>query len=298
MCPACNTFVRHDWTTHCGSCGAEFAQAPAAPTEATRAIDPSTSTSSERKTKSALTLILAGLAVIAVIGGAVTFIGTDSQPTKFTTMESAFNAAPTTTTIDPNVVADTLILPDSALNAKWTAVLFEHVTPEYLSPTGGCFPSDPMMGNTAAAVKDYSYNLQANGLEGGHLDYAVRMSDSTATADHQHQRMNSSEYESCAISNAKETMLAGAGLGAYVQDAALTRVVRGSIPVAYVDYRVTGTVLSMMGINHTTDEVVFMQHGNARLRIEFFDCGCKLGPPPDKDAIINSAAALLAKVPA
>lgn len=43
--------------------------------------------------------------------------------------------------------------------------------------------------------------------------------------------------------------------------------------------------------------MIFLQNGNARIRLEFFDCGCKLGPPPDKDAIIAAAANALAAVP-
>lgn len=295
LCPACNTFVRADWTTHCGSCGAPLVQesptgnASWAPGPASQIHEPTVS-----KGRALSTILFAIVVALVVVAGTVMLIGKDK-----TKSGSEALTISTTSTTNPDTFADTLFLEQSAFNPKWTALGVHHETAKDLANLSAtCFPNDPLMGNTAVAYQDYTWNLQANDLEGGHLYYGIFTTDSPATADHQHQQLNSKAAETCVQKNAEDIMKSGAGNGAILYDNTFKRILRTNIPVAYVDYRANGKVIGPLGhSDNVTEEVIYLQHGNARVRIEFSDCGCKLGPPPDKDAIINAAAAKLATVP-
>jgi hypothetical protein len=301
LCPACGTFVRMSWTTSCESCGADlFAEAETAAQEHAERPGRATSHRSDDRTPgnggvAGAMLIAAVLVAVAVIGGVFMFGGSGKESLATGAAESGASA--TTPTTRPPTSAESVFLPSAAFGAKWKPFGVEHSTSAQLTGNSSCFPDDPLMKNIAISTQTYSYNEQANGQQGAALVYSVRVSDSVATAKHQHERVNSKEYEACAISAAKETMLRVAGQGAIAENVKLQRVLRDGLAVPYVDYRVTAKVWSMIGINNVTSEVIFLQHGDARLRLEFFDCGCKLGPPTDKDAIIAAAATALAAVP-
>lgn len=272
LCPSCGTFVRASWTTVCVSCGVSLfirqavepaegsAPAPSAPTQVNtaarenwqkRSRKPQKTAAVSKKELNAAIVIAAGLVAVVLVGGILMFSESGAKPLASPGDSSGLGPNPTTTTTSPSVFGESLFLPSSAFNSKWKSSGIEHSTATQLASTG-CFPGDTLMKNVAIVNQTYVYNEQANGQAGGTLTHSNRISNSTAAAKHQHERINSQQYEACAISNAKETMLAAAGQGAFAENVKLERVLRKNLAVPYVSYRVTAKVRSKVGINNTT----------------------------------------------
>jgi hypothetical protein len=291
FCPHCHAFVGLDSTEHCISCGQTLIDENAIAAEQ-HELAAETSTHLHPSHVVAIGVGITALLLLFVVGA---FAITANDKGGNSNSQAAAAHSTTSTTINETAVAsshaESLFLPAGDFNPKWSAV-----SPVVLMPTedglwSSCWPNDKQMGATSIAEGDYSYNLQRDDEEGGHLIYSVHVTASTSTAQYQMQKISTaSAYNSCAEAEA-DTYFTDGGLW-HVENQSVTTVTR-NLPIPYADYRVSATSVTPAGLEHPTVEMVFLQQDSARVTLEFEDCACKLGPPPDKDSIINHAVAAL-----
>ncbi len=330
-CPHCSAFVRFDWTDNCGACGQPLtAPEPAQPVSPaqngwtpTGYAAPSQPSSGQHwgppagpapmytnasktgaGTKIAIVLgvIGAGFVLLVVICVLAVVVLGGADPQKFSSTIEDPAALGTTdtkpdkaTTSDARELASQYKLDDAAFDRRWVSLEpgISYASAETLAQPSPCFPDDPQMNAIALALSEYSYNLDDDGLEGGHIAYATQVMASDADAAHQFERVSSSAYEACAMRYVAEKY----GNYGSVRGLTIERITR-NLPTQHTGYRVKGSVVtSDAQVGTFTQDIVFLTKGHVRIRMVIDDgCNCDLGPIPDKEHVISEAAKRLNSV--
>lgn len=230
--------------------------------------------------------------VVCIFAAAALTLNSSDHARDNTTVHKSTSVKPTTTStsVDATTVSSrvqSLFLASGDFDSKWKQMDPVEFAPEsHLADT--CWPTDPLMSSISIAESDYSYNLQSNSAEGARLYYTVHMAKSADVQSEQMARYAGAS-QTCAKDQANAFFTQG---GAQIKKESVATVKR-TLPVTYVDFRWSATTKMGSTTSHPTSEFLVLQGGPAHTLLEFDDCGCKLGPPPDQDAIINHAVALL-----
>lgn len=288
FCPECDALWRVEWRTQCGECNHSLSGE-----ETAKADSPSfKQAATPKSTKVAIgviaafvfapiSILVACIAIVTFIGGAASQADKKESPANddITALQAAAD-------VKPDEKVKSLVVEQSLLDKKWaTAGPGYHTsTALELFEDDDCFPEDKRMRPAAQVDATFTYNTQPVGTYGAFMGYTAVVADTADDAEHQHNRYSGKNAETCVTA-----ILSGAvsQLG-LVRDVKLEYVER-NLEVSAVDFRVATTVQTPFGTAKPSAEFIELYENDSRIQIVFVDCNCALGPPPDKDTVINDA---------
>lgn len=236
---------------------------------------------------------VATVAFAAVLTGCGSVAGSSGPSAAPATERAAAQPSPVVVTPEPTSAADdtgiaaSTMLATSDLPAGWTAVGGPPTVHSGPSTASGCVPPPLIANTTASAGEEFSYLLNAQGLEKGHLTEAALVFGGPADLDAYIRNVVTTPYRTCI---AEQVQNQTAVDGVTIAGAASTSVVPLPAELHGLHVHISFPYVFAGQSKVAQDEVVYLTGSRVRVLFEFDTC-CSPFPATMVDQVLSQVAA-------